>query len=131
MHKQILYALLLISVSMGFANAQQYSLYDAKNSKEGKPVLKGQPYMWFGQAKQGKKSINATGSHDFTGSQKQTCIYAALDALIELKKDATKKKYAIIQDIHSPGARPGFFNCNFSGSSATVKLYGNLSQPGR
>lgn len=57
----------------------------------------------------------------------QSCQYAAIKALAKFKKKAKKQNFAIVKNIYSPNAKPGFYYCDISSRSAEVKLIGTLT----
>lgn len=129
MNKKILLAFSLLTLSIAYtASAQQFSLYEAKSSKEGKRVLGfGRPYLWMGKANQIGKSISVSGSESLEYGTKKACQYAAIKAMAKLKKKAKKKNFSIVKNIHSPDARPGLYRCYIGFRSAKVKLSGTLT----
>ncbi len=128
MRKKILVSIsLLFSCLILIAPAQQFSLYEAKKMKEGRAVLKSRPHLWFGKANNYEKSTIAEGSESLSYGKKKACQFAAIKALAELQKKATQEKAIIVKNIHSPSSKPGFYYCNISGSSASVKLRGTFA----
>ncbi len=128
MRKKILISLsLLLSCLILIAPAQQFSLYEAKKMKEGRATLTSRPHLWFGKANNREKSTAADGSESLSYGRKKACQYAAIKALAELQKKATKENAIIVKNIHSPGSKPGFYYCDVGGSSATVKLRGTFT----
>lgn len=128
MRNKILIGITLLFSSFIFtASAQQFSLFEAKKMKEGREMLKRQPHLWFGKMQRGETSTAASGSYKLNVGKKKACQYAAIQALADLQKKANSKKYIIVKNIHSPQAKPGFYYCDISGSSANVSLRGTFT----
>lgn len=128
MRKKILVSIILIlSYILFTASAQQFSLFEVKKMKEGRAVLTSTPHLWFGKATAREQSTSADGSESLSYGLKKACQYAAIKALANLQKKAIEKKAVIVKNIHSPGAKSGFYYCDARGSSASVKLRGTFA----
>ena len=125
-HKIIVSIIVILSYFCLNASAQQYSLYEAKKMKEGHALLSKKPHLWFGKASHKGPMIKADSS-DSTQPSKKACQYAAIKTLAELQKTAYKNNAVIVKNIHSPGAKPGFYYCAVKNGTAYVELRGTLA----